>query len=65
MGTGQYDYNIYQTLMRIEDLLESVDVALDGVGTVINTISEYWLPIACVSLLVISVFTVIKWVVKL
>lgn len=65
MGTGQYDYNMYQTLMRIEDLLESVDVAVESVGTVINTISEYWLPIACVSLLVISAFTVIKWVIKL
>lgn len=24
MGTGQYDYNIYQTLLRIETLLESM-----------------------------------------
>lgn len=65
MGTGQYDYNIYQTLSRIENLLEGFSDYFDSFNSWFQTIAENLLPLACGSLLLISAFTIIKWVVKL
>lgn len=65
MGTGQYDYNIYQTLLRIEDLFESVITYLQGFSDVLNYLHQYWIPILASVLLVISIFTIVRWVIKL
>lgn len=65
MGTGQYDYSIYQALLRIEDLIESVITYLQGFLDVLNFLHQYWMPILASILLLISIFTIVRWVVKL
>lgn len=79
MGTGQYDYNVYQTLLRIETLLNSMfeffepwnqffsDIAsyVKRVYDLIGGIVAGWLPMIVSGLLLISVILIVKWLVKL
>lgn len=57
-GTGQYDYEILQTL-------KSIDSALSSLSSVVNYISSNWLPIIVGGILVVSVVGLLSWLVKL
>lgn len=57
-GTGQYDYEILQTL-------ESIDAAVGGIGTVITSIADNWLPIISCGILGVAVICILNWLVKI
>ncbi len=58
MGTGQYDYQIYQTLLRIEEVLDSFT-------TFFESIVNNWFPITVAGITALALISLIKWVVKL
>lgn len=57
-GTGQYDYEILQTL-------KSINSALSSLSSVVSYISDNWLPIIVGGILVVSVVGLLSWLVKL
>lgn len=64
-GTGQYDLQILQELQSIDTTLSGVSSTLSGLSSVVSNIADNWLPILAVGVLVLSVISVVKWVVKL
>lgn len=57
-GTGQYDYEILQAL-------NSIDTTLSGIGTVITSIADNWLPIISCGILGVVVICILNWLVKI
>lgn len=63
-GTGQYDYNMYQTLLRLEESLGTVTTALTEQLSKMEYLMRIGYAILGLTFMVFCAYILLKWVKK-